>query len=110
MGYVSILEEKEQGRKNRRETALTEAQRLSALLRREFEYAALYLIGSVLTGRGFRCQSDIDFVIKGLKKDLFLKALALLMKNSSFAIDLKPWEDLTPDSRSKVEREGRTLR
>jgi hypothetical protein len=59
--------------------------------------------------KGFGFQSDIDFVIKGLKKDFFLKALALLIKNSQFQVDLKPWEELSAESKARVEKEGRIL-
>lgn len=110
MGYAALLEKKESQRKNLQETALKEAERLSALLKKEFEYEALYLIGSVVKEKGFHYQSDIDFVIKGLKKEQFLKALALLMKNSRFDIDLKPWEELSVENKSKVNEEGRILR
>lgn len=107
MGYITLLRKRELQKKNLREAALKEAKRLSALLKKEFEYEALYLIGSVVKGRGFSRHSDIDFVIRGLKKELFFKALALLMKNSTFDIDLKPWEELSTDSKTKVEKEGR---
>jgi len=109
MGYTALLKKREQQKKDLQAEALKEAERLSALLRREFEYEALYLIGSAGKGGRFRHQSDIDFVIKGLRKELFFKALALLMKNSAFPIDLKPWEELSPDSRGRVQEEGRIL-
>jgi predicted nucleotidyltransferase len=109
-GYVALLKARELQKKKVHELALKEAERLSALLRKEFEYETLYLIGSVVKGKGFRCRSDIDFVIKGLKKELFFKALALLIKNSSFEIDLKPWEEMSVDNKAKVEEEGRILK
>ena len=109
MGYVALLEKREQQKKDLQEKALKEAERLSSLLSREFEYEALYLIGSVVRGKGIRYHSDIDFVIRGLKKDFFFKALALLIKSSAFTIDLKPWEELDTDSRTRVTEEGRIL-
>jgi len=109
MGYITLLKKRELEKKNLRETALKEAEKLSALLKKEFEYEALYLIGSVAKEKGFSRHSDIDFVIRGLKKELFFKALALLMRNSTFDIDLKPWEELDADSKAKVEREGKIL-
>lgn len=109
MGYIALLRKKELQKKNLREVALKEAERLSALLKKEFEYEILYLIGSVIKGKSFSRHSDIDFVIRGLKKELFFKAFALLIKNSTFDIDLKPWEELSADSKAKVEKEGRIL-
>lgn len=109
MGYIALLEKRELQRRKLRKAALKEAERLSALLKKEFEYRGLYLIGSVVRGKGFGRHSDIDFVIKGLKKELFFKAFALLMRSSTFAIDLKPWEELDANSKAKVEREGRSL-
>lgn len=109
MGYITLLKKKELENKNLQEAALKEAERLSALLKKKFECEAIYLIGSVIKEKGFSHHSDIDFVIRGLKKELFFKALALLIKNSTFDIDLKPWEELNADSKVKVEREGKIL-
>ena len=105
MGYIALLKKRELEKERLRGEALKEAERLSALLKERFEYEALYLIGSVVKGKAFRPHSDIDFVIKGLKKDLFCKALALLIKASDFPIDLKPWEELDLKSKAKVEKE-----
>ena len=77
--------------------------------KKKFEYESLYLIGSVIKEKRFGYHSDIDFVVKGLRQELFFKALAFLIKNSGFNIDLKPWEELDRDSRARVEREGRML-
>jgi predicted nucleotidyltransferase len=109
MGYAACFKKKEEEREGLRDEARKEAQRLFALLRREFAFEALYLIGSVVKGKGFSRYSDIDFVVRGLQEDLFSKALAFLLKNSRFEIDLKPWEELDEESRKKVEQEGEIL-
>lgn len=109
MGYLTLLKQKEFKRKALHEAAVKEAQRLSTLLKKTFEFETLYLCGSVATEKGFGFHSDIDFVIKGLPREHFLKALALLIKNSQFRIDLKPWEELSAESKSLVEKEGRVL-
>ncbi len=109
MGYLDLLKEKEREKELLREKALTEAERLSKLLREKFEFDTLFLIGSVIKEKNFTRHSDIDFVIKGLKKDLFFKALSLLMSKSAFNIDLKPYEELDKDSKFKIEKEGRVL-
>lgn len=109
MGYVELLKKKALERESLRGEALKEAEKLSIFLKKEFQYDALYLIGSVIIERGFGPNSDIDFVIRGLKKDCFFKALALLIKNSKFTIDLKPWEELDSNGKDRVEKEGRIL-
>lgn len=109
MGYDILLKQKELKRKSFHEAAIREAEKLSGLLRKNFQFETLYLFGSAVKGKNFGFHSDIDFVIKGLPKDHFLKALALLIKNSQFRIDLKPWEELSSEMRAQVEKEGRTL-
>lgn len=109
MGYIDLLKKREKERESLRKDALKEAKRLSKLLREKFEYDALYIIGSVVKGKGFTRHSDIDFVIKGLKKELFLKVLSLLITNSAFDIDLKPYEELDENSRFRVKKEGMVL-
>jgi predicted nucleotidyltransferase len=108
-GYIALFKKRKAEKEKLRESALKEAGRLSAFLREHFEFDALYLIGSVVKGKGFHFHSDIDLVIKGLKKEFFLKALALLIRSSAFPVDLKPWEELDPESRKRVEEEGRIL-
>lgn len=109
MGYIALLKKRELEKERLRGEALKEAERLSALLQREFKYETLYLIGSVVEGKGFTRHSDIDFVVRGLNETLFFKLFAFLLKNNIFNIDLKPWEGLDEVSRIKVEREGRVL-
>ncbi|MDI6753962.1 MAG: hypothetical protein QME78_06160 [Thermodesulfobacteriota bacterium] len=108
-GYIALLKKREAQKLILREAAWKEAQRLSTLLKENYEFEALYLIGSVVKGRGFHSHSDIDLVIKGLKKDFFFKALALLIKTSSFNVDLKPWEELDAGSKTRVEEEGKII-
>ena len=109
MGYIELLKKKALERESLRQKALKEAESLSMVLRKEFEYDTLYLTGSVVKKRGFGPNSDIDFVIKGLETERFFKAFALLIKNSEFTIDLKPWEELDRSSKARVEKEGRIL-
>jgi len=110
MGYLELLKEQEKKRDALRKEALEEAKRLGNLLSENFEFDALFLIGSVLKARHFTRHSDIDFVIKGLKSELFFKALSLLMSHSMFNIDLKPYEELDKDSKLKIEKEGIRLK
>lgn len=109
MGYIDLLKEKEKERDSFRKSALKEAERLSKLLRGNFEYDALILTGSVVREKGFNKHSDIDFVIKGLKKELFFKVLSFLIKNSSIEIDLKPYEELDKNIKVRIDKNGRIL-
>jgi len=109
MGYVAWFKRRAEEREAWRKEAFKEAERLSALLHKEFPVETLYLIGSVINEKGFTRHSDIDFVVRGLKEDLFFKAFAFLLKNSRFDIDLKPWEELGEENREQVEREGKNL-
>jgi len=110
MGYLELIKQQEKKRETLRKEALEEAKRLGRLLSENFEFDALFLIGSVLKEKCFTTHSDIDFVIKGLKPEHFFKVLAFLMSNSMFNIDLKPYEELERDGRLKIEKEGMRLK
>jgi predicted nucleotidyltransferase len=109
MGYLKLIREQEEKRETLRKEALEEAKKLGRLLRENFEFETLFLIGSVLKEKHFTRYSDIDFVIKGLKSEMFFKVLAFLMSNSIFDVDLKPYEELDEDSKLKIEKEGLIL-
>ena len=101
MSITTILKERKDRTRHLRKDALNEAKRLSSLLRRHYEFEALYLYGSVLTDR-FGFHSDIDMAIKGMRVEVFFKAYAILIKESKYEIDLKPFEELTDELREKV--------
>lgn len=105
MALLTVLREREQERKALQKDALLEARKLTFLLRRHFQFEALYIVGSLLTDT-FSFRSDIDMVIKGLRTEDFFKALAFLLKESSYKIDLKPFEDLPRDFQEKVLNRG----
>lgn len=105
MALLTVLKEREQERKDLRKKALREARKLASLLRRRFWFESLYIVGSLLTD-AFSFRSDIDMVIKGLKTEDFFKAHAFLLKESSYKIDLKPFEDLPADFQEEVLRRG----
>jgi len=108
MSLLAILEEREKKAELLREDAMREARRLASLLRRHYDFGTLYLCGSVLSGK-FGLHSDLDMVIRGLKMEDFFKAYALLLKESKYKIDLKPFEDLTKDFKKKVLTTGKTI-
>ena len=105
MSLRRIFKEREKKREILQHDALREARRLVPLLKERYEYDSIYLCGSILSNR-FGNRSDIDIIIKGLKTDAFFKAYALLIKESTYRIDLKPFEDMTADFQSEVLTKG----
>jgi predicted nucleotidyltransferase len=105
MALITVLKEREKKKMACRQHAVNEVQRLASLLRDHYEFESIYMFGSILTDN-FRHYSDIDLVIKGIKINDFFKAHALLIKESSYKIDLKPFEDLTEDFKKKVLSRG----
>ena len=105
MSLKTVLKEREKKKEVLRQDAIAEIQRLASLLRRRFQFEAIYICGSILT-ENFSSRSDIDIVIKGLRVEDFFKAHAFLIKECRYEIDLKPFEDLTEDFKEKVLRRG----
>lgn len=105
MSFLTLIREREQKRAALREDAIKEVQRLSEHLKKLYLFEAVYLCGSVVSG-AFGRHSDIDLVIEGLKIEDFFKAYAFLIKESSYDIDLKPFEDIDKALRLKVLSEG----
>ncbi len=108
MSLLKVLKRRQDERMTLRKKALKEAERLVLLLRQHFDFEYMYIYGSVLTDK-FTRTSDIDMAIKGLKIEDFFKAHALLIRESSFSIDLKPFEDMTEDFRKTILTKGRRL-
>lgn len=105
MSLKSVLEERNRGRRSKQEQARAEIRKLAAELRQRFVFRFLYLIGSLAKGR-FSSRSDIDLVIQGLAAEHFFKVYAFLLKESCYSIDLKPYEDPSPDEQSRIVQEG----
>jgi predicted nucleotidyltransferase len=105
MSLAGVLKEREAKLKALKQDAMEEAQRLASLLSERFKFEAIYLHGSLLSGK-FRRHSDIDLIIKGLKMEDFFKAYAFLIKESKYEIDLKPFEDLKEDFKESVLAKG----
>ncbi len=105
MTLSEIFRERKDKIEMQRSEAKAEVLRLEALLRKGFEFESLFIVGSLVSGR-FGRRSDIDLIIKGLKPEDFFKAHALLLRESSFDIDLKPYEDLSEAFQSDVRKKG----
>jgi predicted nucleotidyltransferase len=103
--YLPLIRKRRIGLKKFREQALLEAGRLASLLNSSFQFEALFLHGSVLSD-SFRPSSDMDLVIKGLETRKFFSAYSLLLRESRFPVDLKPFEDLSEAFQTNILRVG----
>lgn len=108
MSLTSALRERAEKAKALRLDAVEDARRLAALLHKHFEFEAIFLFGSVLSER-FRRHSDVDMAIIGLRPEDFFKAHALLLRESRYDIDLKPFEDMPEDMKKKILSEGERI-
>lgn len=84
--------------------AVREAKHLKDILVKEFPVEKVVLFGSVLETGRFREDSDIDIAVAGLPKKLYFKALARLMMESNFEVDLKPIEDVSELLRQRIQK------
>ena len=84
--------------------AVREAKNLKDILVKEFPVEKVVLFGSVLETGRFREDSDIDIAVAGLPKKLYFKALARLMMESDFEVDLKPIEDVSELLRQRIQK------
>lgn len=108
MSLVTMLKERDEKRKKLRQDVIKEVSRLVSVLKKRYSFDSVYIYGSLLTDK-FSFHSDIDLVIKGLKKEDFFKAYALLLKESVYRIDLKPFEDMPVEMQEKVLLKGKEV-
>lgn len=108
MSLIAILKEREKKKIFLKKEAVKEALRLAGILKQRFNFDSLYIFGSILTDK-FRVHSDIDIVIRGLESDEFFKAYGLLIKESRYKIDLKPYEELSDDFKEMVMKRGKRI-
>lgn len=101
------LSEKEENRRLR-EKAMKEARVLSRMLGEEFGASRVILFGSLLDPDRFDEDSDIDLAVEGLPPATFFSAFGRLMMESSFEVDLKPYEVLTVGVKKRVSQ-GKVL-
>jgi predicted nucleotidyltransferase len=104
-GFLTVYGSRRKRHQQVRAEALADANKLAALLRKHFKFESLYLYGSILLDT-FQSGSDLDMIIKGMPIKDFFKAYALLIKKSSFPVDLKPFEDLTDEFKARIQERG----
>lgn len=91
------------------ERARREAESIARLLVEEFGAKRVWLFGSLATGKGFRRNSDIDLAVEGLDPIQFFRAVGKALQLSSFAVDLKPFEALSPEAQQRILAEGKAI-
>ena len=103
--FLAFYEYRRKRRQRVKAEALTDAKQLAALLRKKFKFESLYLYGSILSDT-FQPGSDLDLVIRGMRIEDFFKAYAVLLKESRFSVDLKPFEALTDEFKAEIQERG----
>jgi predicted nucleotidyltransferase len=103
--FLAFYESRRKRRQQVKNEALADAKQLAVLLRKHFKFESLYLYGSILSDT-FMSGSDLDLVIKGMRIEDYFKAHALLLKESRFPVDLKPFEDLTDEFKAGIQERG----
>ena len=103
--FLAFYESRRKRHHHLKAEALTDAKQLAALLRKHFKFDSLYLYGSILSDR-FRPGSDLDLIVKGMRIRDFFKAYAMLIKESRFPVDLKPFEDLPDEFKARILEQG----
>jgi uncharacterized protein len=91
-----------------RQDALKTAERLKDILIRDFSVKKIVLFGSALQKGSFDESSDIDLAVEGLSINAYFTALARLIMESPFEVDLKPIEDTSDLLRKRISQ-GKVL-
>jgi predicted nucleotidyltransferase len=89
----------------RRQRALGVARRAVEVLKSEFEVERVILFGSLVHEGQFHLRSDIDLAVWG-GKNYFKAVSRLLDLDLEFEFDLLPMEDVRPDLKRIIEKEG----
>ncbi len=82
---------------------------VAQLLRSEFGATEIIVFGSLLKGKAFDAESDIDLAVAGILPGDYFTAMAAANRLSHQWIDLKPIESLDPHFLQKVIKTGRSI-
>lgn len=109
--YVAAHKKNEAERKavleERRRAAHVVAQRIAAMLRRDFGAADVYLFGSSLRSGEFHALSDIDLAAAGIPSENYFAAVfAALRLGREYSVDLLQLSNCRPALRETILREG----
>lgn len=98
--------EEDAQRASARGRALADAQRIAALLAREFGATEVVLFGSLAREGDFRLDSDIDLAAGGIAPERFFAASSAAAAQTQFELELVPLEDVAPALRARIDIEG----
>jgi len=87
-----------------RAKAFKTAKLLTDILVTEFGVKRVILFGSALQKHGFDRESDIDLAVEGLEKGFYFSALARLMMESPFEVDMKPIESVKTLLKDRIKK------
>jgi len=108
MGYASIIEKRRKERlEDLRKKYMEELKKVKNIADK-FYLKRIYLFGSLVEKDKFHFNSDIDLVVEGMKEKDFLKFYAAILKEVSFPVDLKKYEDL-PEGGKKALKKGKVI-
>ncbi|MGB9919879.1 MAG: nucleotidyltransferase family protein [Moorellales bacterium] len=99
---------KKRAEEERRALALQKAKAVASHLKIHYGAGQVYLYGSLVWGRHFTAQSDIDLLVEGFPKGSnFWRALVEAEELAApFAVSLVPAEDASPSLLARATREG----
>ena len=102
---------KKRAEEERRALALQKAKAVASHLKRGYGVGRVYLYGSLVWGRHFTAQSDIDLLVEGFPKGSnFWRALVEAEELAApFAVSLVAAEDASPSLLARATREGLPL-
>ena len=85
--------------------ALAEANYIARLLVEKFKAGQVVLYGSLAESKYFDEASDIDLAVKGMGDD-YLRAYGYCLRTSEFPLDIRVYEELPVNLKSKIDKEG----
>jgi len=89
--------------------AWEDVKHIANLLMSEFGAAEIIMFGSLVNGKNFDVESDIDVAAKGIPPQLFFSAMTAANRISHQWVDLKPLESLDTHFLEKVLKTGKSI-
>ena len=90
------------------ESACRDVERIICALSDKYPDCRIYQWGSLLDRRRFNEASDIDLAVEGVTSPkMFFDILGTAMELTDFSIDVVELEQLTPERKNRIIREGK---
>jgi len=108
-GHKAIIEAEEKQKCTFYQNARLKAEQIACSLKKEFTGVEVYLFGSLATEL-YKCDSDIDIAVKGLKEEDFYKAYRIAEDIAEpIPIDFIQVEFCEEHLRKRIQEEGLKL-